>query len=92
MGKENILLLIHVAMISYEEFITFSSITTTNTTTTVIINIQIIRSQLMKLLVLKIRNYFKNFFILINTQQLVTNELDIYFDSNSPENNITLLE
>ncbi len=92
MGKENILLLIHVAMISYEEFITFSSITTTNTTTTVIINIQIIRSQLMKLLVLKIRNYFKNFFTLTNTQQLITNELDIYFDSNSPESNVTLLE
>ncbi len=92
MSKEDILLPIRAAMIPYEEFITSSSTTTTNTTTTVITNTQTTRSQLMKLSALETRNYFKNFFTLTNTQQLITNELDIYFDSNSPEGNVAPLE
>ena len=92
MSKEDIFLPICAAMISYEEFITSSSTTTTNTTTTVITNTQTTRSQLMKLSALETRNYFKNFFTLTNTQQLITNELDIYFDSNSPEGNVAPLE
>jgi len=92
MSKEDILLLICIAMIPYEEFITSSFTTTSNTTITVITNTQIIRSQLIKLLALETKNYFKNFFTLTNTQQLVINKLDIYFDSNSPKGNVALLE
>ena len=48
-SKEDILLLIRITIISYEESITFNSIIITNTTTTVITNIQTTRFQLIKL-------------------------------------------
>ncbi len=65
--------------------------TTTSTTSTITSNSQV-RHQLTKLSALETCNYFQNVFTSAHTQQLIINELDTYFNSNSPDNSITPLE
>ena len=108
MSKDDILYPIHIAMNSYEQTIpttaTTSSITstitftiisitstTTSTTSTTTSNPQV-RYQLTKLSALETRNYFRNVFTSAHTQQLIINELDTYFNSNSPDDSVILLE
>src|SRR3989337_1361762 len=81
MSKEDILFPIRNAMVSYKE---------ATITNTIITDTQNTRPQLMKLSASETRSYFKNFFT--NTQQVVIDELDNYFHSNSPEDNIAPLE
>jgi len=108
MNKDDILYPICIVINSYEQTIstttttssttsittftiTSTTSTTTSTTFTITSNPQV-RYQLTKLSALETRNYFRNVFTSAHTQQLIINELDTYFNSNSPDDSVTLLE
>ncbi len=108
MSKDDILYPIRIAMNSYKQTIpttattssttstitftiTSTTFTTTYTTSTTTSNPQV-RHQLTKLSALETCNYFQNIFTSAHTQQLIINELDTYFNSNSPDDSVTLLE
>jgi hypothetical protein len=82
MSQENILQPIRAAMVNYEES---STPTTTEDRT-----IEDLRFQLNNMSTSETRNYFESFFIPVQNQRQTvnTNELDNYFNSNSPSDEI----
>ncbi|CAB4475389.1 unnamed protein product [Rhizophagus irregularis] len=72
MSREEVFQPIQELMANYQELTTPVSQTTT------------VRRRLASLSLLETRSYFQDLFMPNQTQQLVSNELDIYFDSHPP--------
>jgi hypothetical protein len=85
MSRENILQPIQIAMDNYKEL----AITPINDEDN---RVEDLQYRLNNLLTSETRNYFLNLFMPDQNQQFSTNELDIYFDSNSPSLDIVPLE
>ncbi|EXX65124.1 hypothetical protein RirG_136290 [Rhizophagus irregularis DAOM 197198w] len=80
MSREEVFQPIQELMANYQELTTPVSQTTT------------VRRRLASLSLLEIRSYFQDLFMPNQTQQLVSNELDIYFDSHPPGNEVMPLD
>ncbi|GBC48818.1 zinc finger BED domain-containing protein RICESLEEPER 2-like [Rhizophagus irregularis DAOM 181602=DAOM 197198] len=80
MSREEVFQPIQELMANYQELTTPVSQTTT------------VRRRLASLSLLETRSYFQDLFMPNQTQQLVSNELDIYFDSHPPGNEVMPLD